>query len=245
MCGSSFVAGRRTLGPVVLAVGALLFALLLAGTPPVPVGASDGFVIPDEIIGMDFNDARDLLEDEGIDVEKDDVDTKEFPQSTVAFADPGPGTVVQPDDEVVLFRSSGRDPRGEFSFRSSASIPSTVAGHLVRGGLDGVIEPRYAVQTSFGCNELANHMTVRSDGDFASLVHVDVPQLPDGVTEGTATTVVVTKDRPFTGQTLRLEAGQDAATGNATATARATGGSVVRTLELPLTVGDEPVSCDD
>ena len=153
--------------------------------------------------------------------------------------------------------SSGSSSSGSGSSGSSASVadfaltanykaPSYV-GHVVRGGLSScvgcttAVEPRY-VGTSFDCFYDSNTIDLVSLNDFSSGVRLEVQNLPAGVTSQTATMLTVPR-RGAISTPFKLQASGDAALGDATVTLRATSGSIVHTLDLPISVADQLPSC--
>jgi hypothetical protein len=125
--------------------------------------------------------------------------------------------------------------------------PPFFVGHLVRGGLPScvgcttAVEPRY-VGRSFDCFYDSNSISVVSLNDFSGNVTLEVLNLPAGVTSQTATNLSVPR-RGAASVPFRLQASGDAALGDATVTVRAKSGSIVHTLELPISVADELPSC--
>jgi tRNA A-37 threonylcarbamoyl transferase component Bud32 len=69
-----------------------------------------GFTIPDTIVRMDEDDAKELLEAQGLRVKETDFDTEEFDEDEVVTTNPEPGTVVQPGEVVTLVVSTGEEP---------------------------------------------------------------------------------------------------------------------------------------
>jgi hypothetical protein len=121
-------------------------------------------------------------------------------------------------------------------------------GHLVRGGLSScpncttAIEPRYVNNDPFGCFYDSNSISVTSLNDFQGTVTLQILNLPAGVTSQTATTLNVPR-RGSTSTPLKLQAASNAALGAATITMRATSGSIVHTLDLPISVGAQLPRC--
>ena len=153
--------------------------------------------------------------------------------------------------------SSGSGSSGSGSSGSSTSVadfaltanyksPSFV-GHVVRGGLPscvgctGAVEPRY-VGTSFDCFYDSNTINLVSLNDFSGDVRLEVQKLPAGVTSQTAMLLTLPR-RGAVGTPFKLQARGDAALGDATVTVRATSGSIVHTLDLPISVADQLPSC--
>ena len=123
--------------------------------------------------------------------------------------------------------------------------PPTV-GYLVRGGLRLTacaicttdVEPRY-VGLSFGRLFYdSNSIGLVSLQDFQGTVTLEVLDLSPGVTSRTASSAVVPR-RAAISVPLRLEAAADAPLGDATITLRATAGSTMKTLALPISVVDQ------
>ncbi len=79
-------------------------------TEDTPTPTPEGFVIPDEIIGADAKEVEDFLKDAGFKVKKEDVETSEVAEDTVVDTDPGPGSTVQPGDEITLYVA--KEPKG-------------------------------------------------------------------------------------------------------------------------------------
>jgi len=77
---------------------------------------------------------------------------------------------------------------------------------------------------------------------FGGDVKLEVLHLPAGVTSQTATKLTVPR-RGVVSAPFRLQASGDAALGDATVTVRATSGSLVHTLDLPISVADQLPSC--
>ncbi len=134
----------------------------------------------------------------------------------------------------------------DFALTANYKAPSFV-GYVVRGGLPScagcttAVEPRY-VGTSFSCFYDSNTISLVSLNDFSGDVRLEVLNLPDGVTSQTATTLSVPR-RGAVGTPFKLQASGDAALGDATVTVRATSGSIVHTLDLPISVADQLPSC--
>jgi len=134
--------------------------------------------------------------------------------------------------------------KGDFSI--SANYRAPAIGYLVRGGLRLAdcprcttdVEPRY-VRSSFG--EIfydSNSLGLVSLNDFAGTITLEVRNLPPGVTSQTATSVFLPR-RGAVSTPLRLTAASSAPLGDATITVRATSGSIVHTLSLPISVVDQ------
>jgi hypothetical protein len=135
---------------------------------------------------------------------------------------------------------------GDFALTANYKPPS-FTGHLVRGGLPScvgcttAVEPRY-VGTSFSCFYDSNTISLVSLNDFSGNVTLEVVNLPDGVASQTATNLSVPR-RGAVSIPFRLQASDGAALGDATITVRAKSGSIVHTLDLPISVADELPSC--
>jgi hypothetical protein len=135
---------------------------------------------------------------------------------------------------------------GDFALTANYKPPS-FTGHLVRGGLPScvgcttAVEPRY-VGASFGCFYDANTISLVSLNDFSGDVRLEVSNLPAGVTSQTATKLTVSR-RSVVSTPFKLHASGDAPLGDATVTVRATSGSIVHTLNLPILVADRLPSC--
>jgi hypothetical protein len=148
--------------------------------------------------------------------------------------------------------SSGSGPSGssnsvaDFALTANYKPPSFV-GYVVRGGLPScagcttAVEPRY-VGASFDCFYDSNTISLVSLNGFGGDVKLEVQNLPAGVTSQTATKLTVPR-RGVVGAPFKLQASGDAALGDATVTVRATGGSIVHTLDLPILVAGQLPSC--
>ena len=125
--------------------------------------------------------------------------------------------------------------------------PPFFVGHVVRGGLsscDGCtteVEPRY-VGRSFSCFYDSNSIDLVSLNYFSGDVRLEVLNLPAGVTSQTATKLTVPRGGAV-GTPFKLQATGDAELGDAMVTVRATSGSIVHTLDLPISVADQLPSC--
>jgi hypothetical protein len=125
--------------------------------------------------------------------------------------------------------------------------PPTFVGYVVRGGLPScagcttAVEPRY-VGASFDCFYDSNTISLVSLNGFGGDVKLEVLHLSAGVTSQTATKLTVPR-RGVVSAPFRLQASGDAALGDATVTVRATSGSLVHTLDLPISVADQLPSC--
>jgi hypothetical protein len=108
-------------------------------------------------------------------------------------------------------------------------------------GCTTAVEPRY-VGTSFSCFYDSNTISLVSSNDFSGDVRLEVLNLPAGVTSQTATKLTVPR-RGVASTPFKLQASGDAAVGDATVTVRATSGSIVHTLNLPISVADQLPSC--
>src|ERR687890_262849 len=134
----------------------------------------------------------------------------------------------------------------DFALTANYKSPSFV-GHVVRGGLSScvgcttAVEPRY-VGTSFDCFYDSNTINLVSLNDFSGDVRLEVQKLPAGVTSQTATMLTVPR-RGVVSTPFKLQASGDAALGDATVTVLATSGSIVHTLDLPISVADQLPSC--
>jgi hypothetical protein len=148
--------------------------------------------------------------------------------------------------------SSGSGPSGssnsvaDFALTANYKPPSFV-GYVVRGGLPScagcttAVEPRY-VGASFDCFYDSNTISLVSLNSFGGDVKLEVLNLPAGVTSQTATKLTVPR-RGIVSAPFELQASGDAALGDATLTVRATSGSIVHTLDLPISVADQLPSC--
>src|SRR5215216_6943772 len=148
--------------------------------------------------------------------------------------------------------SSGSGPSGssnsvaDFALTANYKPPSFV-GYVVRGGLPScagcttAVEPRY-VGASFDCFYDSNTISLVSLNSFGGDVKLEVLNLPAGVTSQTATKLTVPR-RGVVSAPFKLQASGDAALGDATVTVRATSGSLVHTLDLPISVADQLPSC--
>ncbi len=142
--------------------------------------------------------------------------------------------------------SGSSSSAADFALTANYKAPSFV-GHVVRGGLPScagcttAVEPRY-VGTSFSCFYDSNTISLVSLNDFSGDVRLEVLNLPAGVTSQTATKLTVSR-RGVVSTPFKLQASGDAALGDATAMVRATSGSIVHTLNLPISVADQLQSC--
>src|SRR5829696_1348339 len=148
--------------------------------------------------------------------------------------------------------SSGSGPSGssnsvgDFAFTANYKPPSFV-GYVVRGGLPScagcttAVEPRY-VGASFDCFYDSNTISLVSLNGFGGDVKLEVLNLPAGVTSQTATKLTVPR-KGVVSAPFKLQASGDAALGDATVTVRATSGTIVHTLDLPISVADQLPSC--
>jgi hypothetical protein len=153
--------------------------------------------------------------------------------------------------------SSGSSGSGSGSSGSSSSAadfaltanykPPSFVGYVIRGGLPScagcttAVEPRY-VGKSFTCFYDSNTISLVSLNDFSGDVRLEVLNLPAGVTSQTATKLTVPR-RGVVSTPFKLEASGDAALGGATVTVRATSGTIVHTLNLPISVADQLPAC--
>jgi hypothetical protein len=148
--------------------------------------------------------------------------------------------------------SSGSGPSGssnsvaDFALTANYKPPSFV-GYVVRGGLPScagcttAVEPRY-VGASFDCFYDSNTISLVSLNSFGGDVKLEVLNLPAGVTSQTATKLTVPR-RGVVSAPFKVQASGDTALGDATLTVRATSGSMVHTLDLPISVADQLPSC--
>jgi hypothetical protein len=148
--------------------------------------------------------------------------------------------------------SSGSGPSGssssvaDFALTANYKPPSFV-GYVVRGGLPScagcttAVEPRY-VGASFDCFYDSNTISLVSLNSFGGDVKLEVLNLPAGATSQTATKLTVPR-RGVVSAPFKLQASGDTALGDATLTVRATSGSMVHTLDLPISVADQLPSC--
>jgi hypothetical protein len=153
--------------------------------------------------------------------------------------------------------SSGSGGSGSGSSGSSSSAadfaltanykPPSFVGYVIRGGLPScagcttAVEPRY-VGKAFSCFYDSNTISLVSLNDFSGDVRLEVLNLPAGVTSQTATKLTVPR-RGVVSTPFKLQASGDAAVGDATAMVRATSGSIVHTLNLPISVADQLPAC--
>ena len=153
--------------------------------------------------------------------------------------------------------SSGSGSSGSGSSGSSGSAadfalsanyqPPSFVGHVVRGGLSScvgcttAVEPRY-VGRSFSCFYDSNSTSLVSLNGFSGDVKLEVLDLPAGVASQTATKLTVPR-RGAVSTPFKLQASGDAPLGDATVTVRATSGSIVHTLDLPISVADQLPAC--
>jgi hypothetical protein len=165
------------------------------------------------------------------------------------------GLMIAANSPAVAGSSSGSG--GSSGSGSSSSLadfaltanykPPTFVGYVVRGGLPScagcttAVEPRY-VGASFDCFYDSNTISLVSLNGFGGDVKLEVLHLPAGVTSQTATKLTVPR-RGVVSAPFKLQASGDAALGDATVTVRATSGSLVHTLDLPISVADQLPSC--
>ena len=134
----------------------------------------------------------------------------------------------------------------DFAFTANYK-PPTLVGYVVRGGLPScagcttAVEPRY-VGASFDCFYDSNTISLVSSNGFGGDVKLEVLNLPAGVTSQTATKLTLPR-RGVVSAPFKLQASGDTALGDATLTVRATSGSMVHTLDLPISVADQLPSC--
>ena len=134
----------------------------------------------------------------------------------------------------------------DFALSATYQPPSFV-GYVIRGGLPScagcttAVEPRY-VGKSFTCFYDSNTISLVSLNDFSGDVRLEVLNLPAGVTSQTATKLTVPR-RGVVSTPFKLEASGDAALGDAIVTVRATSGTIVHTLNLPISVADQLPAC--
>ena len=142
--------------------------------------------------------------------------------------------------------SGSADSAPDFALTANHKSPSFV-GYVVRGGLSScancttAVEPRY-VGRSFSCFYDSNSIDLVSLNGFSGDVRLEVLDLPAGVASQTATKLTVPR-RGAVGTPFKLQASDDAALGDDNVTVRATSGSIVHTLDLPLSVTDQLPSC--
>jgi hypothetical protein len=135
---------------------------------------------------------------------------------------------------------------GDFALTANYKPPSFVS-YVIRGGLPNcagctiAVEPRY-IGASFDCFYDSNTISLVSLNDFGGDVKLEVLNLPAGVTSQTATKLTLPR-RGAVSTPFKLQASGDAALGDATVTVRATSGSIVHTLNLPISVADQLPSC--
>jgi len=140
--------------------------------------------------------------------------------------------------------SAGSAP--DFALTANYKPPSFV-GYVVRGGMSGcancttAVEPRY-VGRSLSCFYDSNSIDLVSLNGFSGDVRLEVLDLPAGVASQTATKLTVPR-RGAVGTPFKLQASGDAALGDVNVTVRATSGSIVHTLDLPISVADQLPSC--
>ena len=134
----------------------------------------------------------------------------------------------------------------DFALTANYKPPSFV-GYVVRGGLPScagcttAVEPHY-VGRSFSCFYDSNSIGLVSLNGFSGDVRLEVLDLPAGVTSQTATKLTV-PHRGAVGTPFKLQASGDAELGDAMVTVRATSGSIVHTLDLPISVADQLPAC--
>jgi hypothetical protein len=134
----------------------------------------------------------------------------------------------------------------DFALTANHKPPSLV-GHVVCGGLPSsvgcttAVGPRY-VGKFFDCFLDSNTTSLVSLNEFSGDVRMEILNLVGGVTSRTPTTLTVPR-RGDVSTPFKLQASGDAALGDATVTVRATSGSLVHTLDLPISVADQLPSC--
>jgi len=137
--------------------------------------------------------------------------------------------------------SGSSSSAADFALTANYKPPSFV-GYVVRGGLPScagcttAVEPRY-VGASFDCFYDSNTISLVSLNGFGGDVKLEVLNLPAGVTSQTATKLTVPR-RGVASAPFKLQA-----RGDATVTVRATSGSIVHALDLPISVADQLPSC--
>jgi hypothetical protein len=139
-------------------------------------------------------------------------------------------------------------PPPDFTFSANYSPPS-FTGFLVRGGLRLAdcplcttdIEPRYVID-SLGCGYDSNTISSVSLNGFEGSITLEVLNLPPGVTSQTATSMFLPRGNAVS-TPFKLQAASGAAAGTATVTVRATSGAIVHSIDLPISVVDQPPPC--
>ena len=123
--------------------------------------------------------------------------------------------------------------------------PSAFTGFLAQGAKPGspcsncnggLPEPAY-LANSLGCFYDSNSMTIFPLNGFLGTVNLKLSGLPSGVTSRTATSVTVTRIGYPAIFTFELKASSTATLGNATVTITGTSGSIVHTIQMPISVG--------
>lgn len=139
-------------------------------------------------------------------------------------------------------------PSGDFTLGTNFGG----TGHLVRGGLTDCLlctsldGPQYIVVSGFGCFYGTDTIGMVSLNDFEGPVTLEFLNLPAGVTSQTQSPATIPRGGAEV-IPIRLSASTTAALGTATVTLVATAGSIVHTIDLPISVADAlpPLPCDE
>jgi eukaryotic-like serine/threonine-protein kinase len=78
-----------------------------------PETTTAGFTIPASIVGMHKDEAKSLLEAQGLPVKETETATEDFDHDEVVNTNPEPGSVVQPGEVVTLFVNKVEEPDEE------------------------------------------------------------------------------------------------------------------------------------
>jgi serine/threonine-protein kinase len=74
---------------------------------------SEGFIVPEEILGEKYKDVVKSLEALGYVVEVQTFDTQEYDKDVIVDVEPEVGSVVSPGDPITLIVSTGKEPKDE------------------------------------------------------------------------------------------------------------------------------------
>jgi hypothetical protein len=159
-----------------------------------------------------------------------------------------PTRTTPPAPTATLLPTPTPSAPPDFALSANYSPPS-FTGFLVRGGLRLAdcplcttdVEPRYVID-SLGCAYDSNTISSVSLNGFEGTITLEVLNLPAGVTSQTATSMFLTRGNAVS-TPFKLQAASSAALGSATVTVRATSGAIVRTIDLPISVVDQPPPC--
>ena len=141
------------------------------------------------------------------------------------------------------------DPLQNPDFAVRITWPSPGIGYIVRDGTPPITSQFFPVYQigGFGCDYGDNVIELVSHFGFTGDITLELLNLPAGVTSQTGTSVSITGPTPSAGQSpdvdLDLTASSTATLGDATITLRATSGSTVHTVDLPIRVVDTLPTC--